>query len=77
MKLHFILTFIRFGTVLFYRLDTWHRGAPVKPGKVRYVSNYAWKKKDAKFIDFWNKGWAVSMMYEDERMEKIIANATL
>ena len=34
------------GDILFYRLDLWHRGTPVKNGKVRFVMNLLWKKKE-------------------------------
>ena len=42
------------GDVLFYRMDSWHRGTPVLDGAVRYVHNLAWKKADAKGIQRWN-----------------------
>ncbi len=32
------------GSVLFYRLDTWHRGTPVRPGHVRRVHSFVWKR---------------------------------
>ena len=53
----------RKGDVLFYRLDLWHRGTPVKFGKVRYVHNLAWMKSDAIGINKWNKGWTQNMYY--------------
>lgn len=51
------------GDVLFYRLDLWHRGTPVFPGKVRYVHNLLWKKKDAIGINNWNESWTKKMYY--------------
>lgn len=51
------------GDVLFYRMDLWHRGTPIKPNKVRYVHNLAWKKKEAEGINIWNKGWTQKMYY--------------
>ena len=32
------------GSVLFYRLDAWHRGTPVRPGRARHVHSLAWKR---------------------------------
>jgi hypothetical protein len=66
-----------FGTVLLYRLDTWHRGAEVNPGKTRFVMNLLWKKKDAHRIGYWNRGWAVSMYYLDYRLERLIATSSI
>jgi len=51
------------GDVLFYRLDVWHRGTPVFAGKVRYVHNLVWKRRDARGICMWNQGWAQKMYY--------------
>ena len=51
------------GDVLFYRMDLWHRGTPIKPDCVRYVHNLAWKKKSAEGINIWNKGWTQKMYY--------------
>ena len=51
------------GDVLFYRMDLWHRGTPIKPNCVRYVHNLAWKKKEAEGINIWNKGWTQQMYY--------------
>ena len=51
------------GDILFYRLDTWHRGTPVKKGKVRNVMNLLWKKKDCFWINNWNPGFSKKMYY--------------
>ena len=51
------------GDILFYRLDTWHRGTPVKKGHLRYVVNIAWKKKECFWINTWNPGWTQRMYY--------------
>jgi hypothetical protein len=50
------------GTVLFYRLDTWHRGTPVKEGKQRIVHNLVFKKCGCDWINSWNTG-AARYMY--------------
>ncbi len=62
------------GDVLFYRMDLWHRGTPIKKNKVRYVHNLAWKKKNAEGICIWNKGWTQKMYYG--WLEKFISNLT-
>jgi len=54
----------KIGDILFYRLDTWHRGTPVKPNKVRNVMNIMWKKRDCYWINTWNKSWTKNMYYE-------------
>ena len=40
----------RFGTVLFYRQDTWHRGTELKPGCLRVVVNMTYRKAIAEWI---------------------------
>ena len=62
------------GTILFYRLDTWHRGTPVKVGAVRYAHNLVFKKAGADHITSWNHGAARAMYSLNQTMEKIIAN---
>ena len=43
------------GTLLLYRLDTWHRGAPLKPGgPVRRVLNLVYARSDVRHITAWN-----------------------
>lgn len=44
------------GDVLIYRLDTWHRGTPVKHGKVRYTHNLLYKRVSNSDIQNWNAG---------------------
>lgn len=51
------------GDILFYRLDIWHRGTPVKKGQVRFVMNLLWKKKECFWINCWNPGWTKKMYY--------------
>lgn len=51
-----ILPTFHLGDVLLYRLDTWHRGTPVKSGKVRYTHNLLWKRADNTDIQVWNRG---------------------
>ena len=61
-----------FGDILLYRLDLWHRGTPVKQGKIRFVMNLLYKKKDAFSINCWNPGWTKKMYYGE--IEKFITN---
>lgn len=58
-----IITEPDIGDILFYRLDLWHRGTPVKEGQVRFVINLLWKKKECFWINFWNPGWTKNMYY--------------
>lgn len=58
-----IVTEPELGDILFYRLDLWHRGTPVKQGKVRFVINLLWKKKECFWINCWNPGWTKKMYY--------------
>jgi hypothetical protein len=51
----------RLGTILFYRLDLWHRGTPLLPGKSRAVANIIYKKESsAARITSWHVGWAAN-----------------
>ena len=40
----------QFGSVLFYRHDTWHRGTPVNEGSLRFVHNLTFKKAASEWI---------------------------
>lgn len=51
------------GDILFYRLDLWHRGTPVKEGQVRFVMNLVFKRKECFWINQWNPGWTKKMYY--------------
>jgi len=62
------------GTILFYRHDTWHRGTPVAPGKLRRVHNLAWRRADARGWSNWNEGWARQSYYDN--VEAIIGRST-
>eukprot|EP01038_Epipyxis_sp_PR26KG_P008344 gene8344-11288_t len=48
------------GSVLFYRLDVWHRGTPINPGKTRNVINLGFKKTGCTWITCWEPGWATN-----------------
>ena len=65
------------GTILFYRLDAWHRGTRVNKGKMRYVQNLVFKKKSAHWILNWNYSIAKSYYKFNKLAENIIINATV
>ena len=47
------------GTVLFYRLDVWHRGTPLLPDRSRIVMNLVFKRKStAPHLTSWHVGFA-------------------
>lgn len=58
-----IIPKFKIGDVLFYRLDTWHRGTPVKSGQMRNVVNLLFKKKECYWINTWNSGFTKKMYY--------------
>ena len=60
------------GDILFYRLDLWHRGTPVKKDKTRFVINLVYKKKECFWLNIWNPGWTKKMYYG--YMEDFITN---
>jgi len=67
----------RFGSVLFYRHDTWHRGTPVKPGARRVVANFTFKKAGSDWINVLHPGWSWSMYRPSQMMESIVAKASV
>ena len=60
------------GSVLWYRHDTWHRGTPVRRGKIRYVVNMAWARAEVAGVCQWNPGFA-RRLYEPF-MQRYIAS---
>ena len=64
----------KLGSILFYRLDIWHRGTPVKKDKTRFVMNLLWKKKECTWINTWNPGWTKEMYYG--KVEEIFTKLT-
>jgi hypothetical protein len=67
----------RFGSVLLYRHDTWHRGRPVKPDTLRLVQNLTFTKSDREWLSPLHSAWSWSMYEPDKLMEKLIAQATV
>ena len=66
----------RFGTVLFYRQDTWHRGTPLKPGCLRIVVNMTYRKAMAEWISTMHIGWTYAMYRKGLPVERLVAKAT-
>jgi len=64
------------GTILFYRLDVWHRGTAVNTGEMRYVQNILYKRRSADWILNWNRGTSYSMYHDRMITEKLIVGAT-
>ena len=67
----------QFGSVLFYRHDTWHRGTPVKNGGLRLVHNLTFKKASSEWVNVLHPGWSWSMYRRNQFMEKLIARASV
>eukprot|EP01135_Chromosphaera_perkinsii_P007520 Nk52_evm4s913 gene=Nk52_evmTU4s913 len=65
------------GTLLLYRHDVWHRGTPVRPGRVRYAHNLVYKHVDCEWVTGWNSGWAKNMYGREQRMERWMAQASV
>lgn len=68
------LTDARVGSVLFYRLDVWHRGTPVHEGRMRYTHNFVWSRPDVVGLSVWNGG-LLQKMYSGW-LERWMARAT-
>ena len=66
----------REGSVLLYRHDTWHRGTSLLPGALRLAQNLTFRSTDASWISTLHPGWAWAMYKPDQRMERLIAEAT-
>ena len=60
------------GDVLFYRLDLWHRGTPIKEGHTRFVTNLIYKKRECYWINNWNPGFTKKMYYS--HLERFVEN---
>ncbi len=72
-----VLARYQFGSVLFYRHDTWHRGTPVTPGALRLVHNLTFKKAGSDWVNVLHPGWSWSMYRRNQPMEHLIARASV
>jgi hypothetical protein len=64
------------GTVLFYRMDTWHRGTPLFEGQVRRTHNLVYKKADCEWHNSWNAGCAKDMYTRRQVVERMLCKCT-
>ena len=62
------------GTILLYRHDIWHRGAPIKIGQSRRVHNLVYKRADRDHVLQWNKGLGQMNYYG--QMEELMVGLT-
>ena len=65
------------GDILFYRHDTWHRGTPMKPGKLRLVHNMTFRKANCEWISTLHIGWAWKAYRDNKFLERLIAGSSL
>lgn len=66
----------RFGSLLLYRHDVWHRGTPVTPGALRLTQNLTFKRAGSDF-EILHPGWAWSAYRPDQTLERLVASATV
>jgi hypothetical protein len=66
----------KFGTLLLYRHDTWHRGTPLLDNSLRVVINMTFRKAEAEWISIVHTGWAWGMYRAQMPTEKLIATCT-
>ena len=67
----------KFGSVLLYRHDTWHRGTPLKHGCLRLVINCTFRKAHSEWISTLHQGWAWGMYRRSMQVERLIANLSV
>ncbi len=67
----------RFGTFLFYRHDTWHRGTPIREGALRLVQNLTFRRARHDWVSTLHVGWAWSMYHPGQPMERLIATLSV
>lgn len=66
-----------FGSVLFYRHDTWHRGTPVSANALRLVQNMTFKLARSQWISVLHPGWSWGMYRPSATMEQLIASSSV
>jgi hypothetical protein len=67
----------RFGTMLLYRHDTWHRGTPLRPGTMRLAQNLTFRKAGSEWVSVLHPGWAWSMYRPGQPIERLIALSSI
>ena len=66
-----------FGTILFYRHDTWHRGTVGEPNTLRLVQNMTFRRADAEWVNMVHPGWAWATYRPGHHLERLIAEASV
>ena len=66
-----------FGTVLFYRHDTWHRGTPLRAGRLRLAQNLTFRCSRSEWISTLQPGWAWAMYRPSRVMERLLAESSV
>jgi hypothetical protein len=72
-----VYTRYRFGTVLFYRHDTWHRGTPLRPGSLRLAQNLTFRKAASEWVSVLHPGWAWGMYRPGQQTERLVATCSV
>lgn len=67
----------KFGSILFYRHDTWHRGTPLLPMSQRFVINMTYRRRDAEHIHTLQQGWSWKMYSHSQYWERMFARLTV
>lgn len=65
------------GTVLLYRLDTWHRGTPIVPGALRVVQNITFRRAESEWISTVHQGWSWAAYRRSQSFERLIARCSV
>ena len=65
------------GTTLLYRHDTWHRGTPIRPGRVRVAHNLTFRRAPSEWVSTLHIGWAWASYRATQTIERIIAESSV
>jgi len=65
------------GTLLLYRHDTWHRGTPLRAGARRLAQNLTFRLERSEWVSTLHSGWAWAMYRPSQRMERLVAEASV
>jgi len=67
----------RFGSVLLYRHDTWHRGTELKEGSLRVVMNCTYRNAQSEWVCTLHTGWSWAMYRANLQMERLLAESSV
>ena len=65
------------GSILFYRLDLWHRGTTIHKNAVRMVQNLCFRRASADWIGSWNSSIQREMYSQGRIVERMVSTATV